>query len=140
MQFASVNYLAVFVAAVAGWLVGAVWYGVLSKPWVAAQGKTMEGFKQQQAGKRLAFLPFVLVFISNLIMAMMLYGIMKHVGPFTIRAGLISGALIWFGFLLTTMTVNNAFAGRKATLTAIDSVAWLGALLIIGAVVGGMGR
>ena len=65
MQFASVNYLAVFVAAVAGWLVGAVWYGVFSKPWIAAQGKTMEAFKQEQAGKQLAFLPFVLVFIAN---------------------------------------------------------------------------
>ena len=138
MQFASVNYLAVFVAAVAGWLVGAVWYGVLSKPWVAAQGKTMEGLKQE-AGKRLAFLPFVLVFISNLIMAMMLYGIMKHVGPFTIRAGLISGALIWFGFVGTTMAANNAFQGRKPMLTVIDAGHWLAVLLVIGAILGAFG-
>jgi hypothetical protein len=58
---------------------------------------------------------------------------------FSLRAGLISGALIWFGFVLTTMAINNAFGGRKAMLTVIDGIAWLGALLIIGAVVGGMG-
>jgi uncharacterized protein DUF1761 len=139
MQFASVNYLAVFVATVAGWLVGAVWYGVFSKAWVAAQGKTMDGFKQEQAGKQLAFLPFVLVFISNLIMAVMLYGIMKHVGPFTIRAGLISGALIWFGFVATTMAANNAFQGRKPMLTVIDAGHWLAVLLVIGAILGAFG-
>ena len=45
MTFAGINYLAILIAAVAGWLAGAVWYGVLGKPWVAAQGKTMEEFK-----------------------------------------------------------------------------------------------
>ena len=79
--------------------------------------------KQEQAGKvdcrhscRSS-----LVFIANLIMAVMLYGIMKHVGPFTIRSGMISGALIWFGFVVTTIAVNYAFQGRKPMLTVIDA-------------------
>jgi len=38
------------------------------------------------------------------------------------------------------VTANNAFAGRKAMLTVIDSAAWLGALVIIGAILGWMGR
>jgi hypothetical protein len=141
MQFASVNYLAVIVAAVAAWIVGAVWYGVFSKAWVAAQGKTMEGIKREQAAKAgmAAFFPFILIFITNLIMAVMLYGIMKHVGPFTIRAGLISGALIWFGFVLTTIMANYAFQGRKPMLTAIDTGHWLAVLLAIGAILGAFG-
>jgi uncharacterized membrane protein len=57
-----------------------------------------------------------------------------------VRAGLISGALCWLGFVVTTIASNNAFASRKAMLTVIDSVAWLGALLIIGAILGGFGR
>jgi hypothetical protein len=48
MTFAGINYLAVVLAAVAAWLLGAAWYGVLAKPWVAAQGKSMEEFKAQQ--------------------------------------------------------------------------------------------
>lgn len=142
MQFASINYLAVFVAAVAAWIMGAIWYSVFSKAWVAAQGKTMEGVKREQAakaGQPAAFLPFVIVFISNLIMAAVLYGIMKHVGPFTIRAGLISGALCWFGFVVTAITANYAFQGRKSMLTVIDSGHWLAALLVIGAILGAFG-
>ena len=73
-------------------------------------------------------------------MAWALYGILAHLSAFTLRGGVISGALIWFGFVLTTVTINNAFGGRKAMLTVIDNAAWLGALVIIGGVVGWMGR
>jgi len=45
MTFAGINYLAVIIAAVIGWLAGAIYYGVLANPWVAAHGKTMEAFK-----------------------------------------------------------------------------------------------
>ncbi len=142
MAFLTVNWLSILIAAVAAWLFGAVYYTAVSKPWLAAMGKTMEQCQAEQAAKSslAKYAPFILAFVGEVIMAWALYGILVHLNTFTLRAGLISGALIWFGFLLTTMTVNNAFAGRKATLTAIDSVAWLGALLIIGAVVGGMGR
>src|ERR1044072_5155106 len=49
MTFAGINYLAILIAAVAGWLTGALYYGVLGKQWVAAQGRTMEEFKARQA-------------------------------------------------------------------------------------------
>jgi hypothetical protein len=52
---------------------------------------------------------------------------------------LISAAFIWFGFVLTTVTVNNGFSMRKPMLTVIDSLHWLGVLLIIGAIVGAWG-
>ena len=45
---------------------------------------------------------------------------------FSVRAGLISAVVLWVGFVLTTMTVNNAFTMRKPTLTVIDSLHWLG--------------
>jgi len=80
-----------------------------------------------------------LAFVGKLIMAWALYGILLHLNMFTLRAGIVSGVLCWFGFVLTTMTVNNAFCGRKPMLTVIDSGAWLGAFVIIGAVLGWMG-
>ena len=98
MHLANINWLAVIIAAVAGWLVGAVWYSVLSKQWLAAQGKTTETAKQEAGGQSLPVL-LIIVFVANLIMAVMLSGIMTHVGPFTVRSGMISGALIWFGFV-----------------------------------------
>ena len=142
MIFAGVNYFAILAAAVGAWLFGAGYYGALGKQWVAAQGKTMEQFKQETAAKSgtlAGAMPFMIAFMSELIMAFVLYGILTHMGRFTVRAGLISAAFCWFGFVLTTIAVNNAFSGRRPMLTVIDSGGWLGALLIIGAVIGWLG-
>jgi len=140
--FMTVNWPSILLAAVVAWLFGAAYYTTLSKPWLAAMGKTLEQCQAEQAGKSglAKVAPFIIVLVAEVIMAWALYGILVHTGNFTLRAGLISGVLIWFGFVLTTMTVNNAFAGRKTSLTVIDSLAWLGALLIMGAVIGWMGR
>ena len=142
MAFVTVNWLSIVIAAVAAWIFGAAYYTTLSAPWLAAMGKTLEQCKAEQAAKTglRKYAPFILALVGELIMGWALYGILAHLNAFTVRAGLISGALIWFGFVLTTITVNNAFAGRKTSLTVIDSGGWLGALLIVGAIVGGMGR
>ena len=80
----------------------AIYYTGLSKSWMAAQGKTLEQCKAEQASQirpsRMAA-PFVLVFISEIIMAWVLYGILVHLNMFTVRAGIISGAFCWFGFV-----------------------------------------
>lgn len=142
MTFAGINYLAVLVAAVAGWLVGAAWYNVLANQWVAAQGKTMEAFKQEQAAKTgdpRAFLPFVLAFAANLLMAWVLAGLIGHLGQVTIRSGVISGAFAWLGFVVTTIAVNYAFGSRTWRLFAIDAGHWLAVLVLMGAIIGAFG-
>jgi hypothetical protein len=141
MTFAGVNYWAILIGALAAWAFGAFYYMILSRPWIAAQGKTPEEFQAAQAGPRGAkfYAPFVLSFVAEVIMGWTLAGIMMHIGAMTVRGGLISAGFVWFGFVLTTLTVNNAFSMRRPLLTAIDAVHWLGALLIIGAVVGAFG-
>jgi Protein of unknown function (DUF1761) len=144
MTFAGINYLAIVLAAVAAWLAGAVWYGVLAKPWVAAQGKTMEQFKAEQEalrGSLKAYAPFVIAFVAELVMAWMLAGTLGHlgVGQLTLRNGLITAFFLWLGFVLTTMAVNTAFGGGKPMLLAIDAGHWLLVLLVEGAIIGAMG-
>src|SRR4029079_17420904 len=138
----SVNWISVVAAAVAAWLFGGVYYSALGKQWMAAQGKTMEQCLAEQASKSSTekFAPFIIVFISEIVIAWALYGILVHMNAFTLRGGLISAALIWFGFVLTTMASNHAFTGKRPMLTVIDGGGWLGAFLIIGAIVGWMGR
>jgi hypothetical protein len=142
MSFANVNLLSVVVAAIAAWIFGAIYYGILGKAWVAAQGKTMESCKLENAGKSAVAktAPFILSFIGELIMGFVLYGILVHIGMFTLRAGIISGAFCWFGFVLTTVAINNAYTFRRPMLTVIDSAHWLGVLAIIGAILGWMDR
>lgn len=142
MGFASVNFVSILIAAVAAWIFGGIYYTALSKPWMAAQGKTPEQCKAEYAGKSGAAkaAPFILVFVGEFIMAWVLYGILVHLNMFSVRAGIISGAFCWFGFVLPTVTANYAFGGRKVMLMVLDSLSWLGAMVIIGAILGGMGR
>jgi hypothetical protein len=137
MTFAGVNYFAVIVATLAGFGLGAIWYMVLSKPWLAAIGKTQAELKRGTGSAKA--LPFVIAIVALFVMAWMLAGLMGHIGDVTVRGGLISGAFIWFGFVLTTMSVNHAFGGARPTLTLIDGGHWLAVLLIQGAVIGAFG-
>lgn len=141
MVFLSVNWLSILIAAVLAWLFGGAYYTALSKPWMAAQGKTLEQCQAEMAAKSGAAkaAPFIIVFIGEIIIAWALYGILVHLNAFTLRGGVIAAVLVWFGFVVPTMTANNAFAGRRPMLTVIDGIGWLGAFVIIGAIVGWMG-
>src|ERR671931_106282 len=115
------NVMAIVVAAVAAWLFGGLYYTALSAPWLKAMGKTLEQCKAEQATKSgiAKATPFVLAFVGELIMAWATYGILLHMNMFTLRAGAITGAACWLGFVLTTVTINNAFQGNKAMLSVI---------------------
>jgi hypothetical protein len=141
MAFAGMNYLAIFAAAIGAWIFGAVYYTLLSKPWLAAVGMTAADMKKQSENKVRAFAPFVLSFIAEIIMAWVIAGVLGHLGPgqVTVRNGIISALFLWFGFVLTTIATNNAYPGRKVMLTVIDAGHWLGVMLLMGAIVGGFG-
>ena len=104
--------------------------------------KDPNGFWAEQATRRgsvHAWLPFALAFLAELVMAYVLAGMVGHLGTVTIRSAVISGLFVWAGFMLTTMLVNNAFAGRRYTLTAIDAGHWLLVVIVMGVVIGWIG-
>ena len=138
MTFAGINYIAILIAAAAGWAAGAAWYMALAKPWMAAVGLSQEEIEasRQRPG---ASLPFVYAFAANVIMAWVLAGLIGHLGSVTIRSGVISGAFCWLGFVITTMLVNYSFAMRNRMLLLIDGGYWLVVLALMGAIIGAMG-
>ena len=132
MTFAGMNYLAILIAAVAAFAWGAAYYMTLSKQWLAAVGRT-------EPNKSPA--PFVISFVALIVMSWVMAGTLGHLGPgqVTLKNGIISGLFMWVGFIATTVFVNNAYPGRKYSLSVIDSIHWLGVVVIEGAVIGGMG-
>lgn len=134
-----IDYLAVLVAAAGAWITGAVWYGVLGKAWLAALGKTKAEL-MGPSGKP-SLLPFVMSFVADLVIAFVLAGVVGAVGAgkVSVLAGIGTGALMWLGFVVTTLAVNNAYSGRKTTLTVIDAGHWLAALVVAGAIIGAFG-
>src|SRR6202140_4507465 len=136
MSFAGINFFAVPLAGVVAWLVSAGWYMSLGKIYQAAQGKTPEQCKEEMKNPG-AFLPFIYAFIGNLVIAWMLAGVLGHLGlgEVTLKNGVITGAFLWFGFILTTMVVNFCFSGRDRRLLFIDLGNWLIVLVVMGAVI-----
>jgi hypothetical protein len=138
MAFAGINYVAVILAAVASFVFGSLWYGILGRQWAAALGRSRE---ELAPGGRPSASQLIIGFVAQLVMAWMLAGAIGHLGPgqVTIGNGVVSGAAIWFGFVLTSLVVNHAFQRQRPSLTAIDGAHWLGVLVIDGAVIGAMG-
>ena len=130
----ALHILPVLVAAVAGFVFGAIYYMTFGKAWMAALGTTAEEIRGNKS-----MVPFITAFVAQVVMATMLYGIIHHIGDMTVRRGMISATFIWIGFVITTMAVNHGFQGSKRMLTLIDGAYWLGVLLIQGAVIGYLG-
>ena len=135
-----INFISVALAGVVGWFVGALWYGVLGKQWMAALGWSEADMAGPDGKRQMPMGPMVLALLANVIMALMLAGVIGHIAPRpNMAAGLVSGALVWFGFVITTEAVNNAFQKRKAMLTLIDGGHWLAVLIVQGLVIGFIG-
>lgn len=128
MAFAGVNYIAVLVAAVAGFAFGALWYTLLGKQWMAAVGMTEQ--------PKPSPLPYVTAIFAQLVMAWTLAGVVGHFGEVVLPRALIIAGLLWFGLVLATMMVNHRFQSARWSLTLIDGGHWLGVLLIMGLVIG----
>jgi hypothetical protein len=140
MTFAGLNYLAIVIAAIVAWVAGAVWYMGLGKSWTAAHGMTPEQMHANKS-KPGAYLPFIYVFVAELVMAWVLAGLMGHLGAGQVTAlnGVVSGAFCWLGFVITTIVANNTFAMRDMRLIWIDGGHWLLVLALMGAIIGLMG-
>lgn len=125
------NFVAIFAATIASYILGSLWYLALGKPWRAALGwvETGKPYRPPVAG-------LVVAFIAQFAMAFALSGFLVHMGGASLRTGLISGALIWIGFVLPSLATNVTFQQRNPLLIAIDGGHWLLILLVIGAVLG----
>ncbi len=143
MTLGSLSYWPVLIAAVASFLFGAVWYGSLARQWMDAAGLTSAGMEQRKAAMGSIPWPYIITFIALLVMCWMFAGVLLHLArsgmTLGVRAGMITGFFLWFGFVITTMSVNHAFQGARRTLTLIDGGHWLGVLLLQGAILGWWG-
>jgi hypothetical protein len=126
----AVNWLAVLLAAIASFAFGAVWYMGLSRQWLAAVGKTRE---QLQVG----YTPFIWSIIMELVMAYFIVLLTPALtGEINVLNGIVVGAHMWLGFVVTTLILNHRYEGMRWSLTIIDGAHLLGVLVIQGLVIG----
>lgn len=138
MTYAGMNYWAILVAGAVGFGFGGVWYRLLAQPWMAAHGFSKKTMRQHH-GKGAPMTPLIVAIVADLAMAWVLAGLIAHMGPVTLKTGVISAAFVWLGFVITTLAVNNTFGLRAPKLILIDGGHWLAVLLLMGAIIGGWG-
>lgn len=126
-----VNWLAVIVATIAGFAVGAVWYMSLSKQWLAALSKTRDQLNARDVS------PYIFGIIVELVMAYFLAVVVRALfGEINVWNGLMAGAHMWLGFVITTMILNHRYQGMPWRLTLIDGGHMLAVLLVQGVIIG----
>ena len=126
------NYAAVFVSALAYWLLGAVWYGALfSKPWMALENISME-----QAKSMNPVLPYVITFVLNLLIAYSLAQICIWRNANTIGRGASVGVLLWIGFVGPITFTTYMYEMRPKELYAINQFYPLAGMVLMGAIIG----
>ena len=126
------NYAAVFVSALAYWLLGALWFGVLfGKPWM-----TLENISMEQAKSMNPVLPYVVSFILNLLIAYSLAQICIWRNANTAGRGASVGVLLWIGFIGPITYTTYMYEMRPKELFAINEFFPLAGLVLMGAIIG----
>ena len=128
------NWIAVIGAALAGFVIGGLWYGPLfSKVWQRESGLTDEQLK----GANMAQI-FGLTFVLNLVASF----ILGHVMDTYQHPGLHISAMIGFGiglgFIATSIGVNYLFARKSLKLFLIDGGYWTVVYTVMGAIFGAL--
>lgn len=125
-----VNYIAVVVAAVAHFVLGAIWFSALRQAWLQAIGKTPDQLTGSSATG------YVVAFVSNLVIAWILARLIIATGRTSLLGGITMAGLLWLGFTGTTMATEFVFEGRTLGAYGIIAGYPLTGMLIMGAIVG----
>jgi len=119
------NLLAVLVAALYQWILGALWYSLFfAKPWMAATGRT-KGEKPKGA-----VLAISLSFIGGLVLSFMLAHVVRWSNARGIGRGAFVSIVCWAGFILVPFFAEMIFEKRPCKLFAINIGYWL--LAVVG--------
>jgi len=129
-----VNYLAVLVSAVIGFIIGGFWYSQsgFGKQWMRLMKiskKDVEKVKKKGMAKSM-----IIAFLSTIVMAYVLAIFIKYVGTSTIIGGVLVGFWIWLGFLATAGLSSILWEGRPFKLYLINVTHYLVVLVVMGAI------
>ena len=125
------TYLAILLAAVGGFAVGAVWYMSLSQQWMTAVGRTEEEIKADQNP-----LPFIIAFVAALSAATVMNHMFAAGGVTGVMRCLGYGAGIGAFIVMPWVVLHYAFAGRPKSLWWIDGGHTVAAFAVMGLVLG----
>jgi hypothetical protein len=130
-----IKFPAVIVSAIAYWILGAVWYGLLfTKQFVSLMRFTPQQLEELQ--RQVPAKEYVLAFLSGLIMSAVLASLFNLIRPRSAIQAAGIAVLLWCGFVLTTTLDTVLFESRPLGLYLINNGYHLVGLLIVGSILG----
>jgi hypothetical protein len=135
MSFSMSQLLAVLAAAVAAWLIGALWYSpvMFAKAWVNAHGYTPE---QLAAMKVMQGKVIGATLVAMILMAAVLQVFLRHLGADSIGDGVKWAFHAWLGFAVPLGFIAHLYSQKKIAAWLIDIGYQLVYLLVMGAILG----
>ncbi|MCU0341680.1 MAG: DUF1761 domain-containing protein [Spirosomaceae bacterium] len=117
MKSLQINYLAVLAAAVATFILGAIWYVSMSGPWMELTGLTEE--KIQSGGGDMSAM--AISFITYVLGAYAMALLFKSMNISTLQTGAMTGALIGAFLVGGNIFTNNAYEMKPIGLSILNA-------------------
>lgn len=108
------EFVAVIVAGLAAFAWGAIWYSIMAKPWMAANGLTEETINRSNP------VPYIISLATVILVAGMTRHIFVTSGVDTVWLGAVSGFGLGLFIAVPWLATNYGFAQRPFALTLID--------------------
>ena len=122
--------VSIIVAAVAAWVFGAVWYGLIGRQWMAASGLTEETVNRSNPA------PYIVSFVCTILVAGMTAHIMRSGGVHGAWNGIVTGIGLGAFIALPWQATNVMFSQRPRELIWMDGAYTVVGCTIIGLVLG----
>ena len=127
------NPLAIAVATLLYFVLGAFWFTFFQARWLAGIGRTMQ---ELMATGRSPFFAYVIALFGALLLALFLSWLIQVTGPLTPTRGVFVAILTWLCVVFTTWSTEYAFEARGLRILAINTGYCLVGMVIMGAVLG----
>ena len=135
MQAINVNYLAVFVAAIASFVLGWIWHSpfMFGKMWMKLNNIDKKKIDEQKNNNKMGTQLFF-QFVATVLMAYVLSYFIGYANASTAIDGAIVGIWLWVGFVATTMIGMVLWENKPFKLFLINAGHVLAGLIVMGAI------
>ncbi len=130
----TVNYMAVLVAALAGFVFGFLWHGpIFGKLWIGLMGFTAK--QMEEGAKKGMCMTMVYGFLAQVVTAFVLSQLLAALGITNILSAITLSVWIWLGFVVTVLLNGVLWEGRSVKLYLFNLAYYLGSFAILAVVI-----
>lgn len=132
----AVNWWAIILATLSTMVVGSIWYTpkVFGNSWMKLVGKTPKQLDKN--GMRPILITVVVSLITAYVLAHMVFLSNKFFGSSYLQDSVSTAFWLWLGLVAARMITHDAFEGRPAKLTLMNTAHELVTLVVMGVIIG----